>query len=103
MPDLSITMEKAEIVPFAASPTLAFKLRVANADHAEIIHSVVLRCQIQIEVTRRRYSNRDQEMLRDLFGEPERWGQTLRNLLWVNTSAVIPPFTGVTDVHMHVP
>ena len=32
MPDLSITVEKAEVVPFAASPTLAFKLRVANAD-----------------------------------------------------------------------
>ena len=56
MPDLAITVEKAEVVPFAASPTLAFKLRVANADPAETIHTVVLRCQIQIEVTRRRYT-----------------------------------------------
>ena len=103
MPDLSITVERAEAVPFAASPTLAFKLRVANADPAETIHTVVLRCQIQIEVTRRRYTAADQERLRDLFGEPERWGQTLRNLLWTNTSAVIPQFTGATTVDLQVP
>jgi hypothetical protein len=47
MPDLGITVEKAEVVPFAASPTLAFKLRVANADQAEVILGVgVKRCAI---------------------------------------------------------
>jgi hypothetical protein len=103
MPDLGITVEKAEVVPFAAAPALAFSLRVANASQAETIHTVVLRCQIQIEVTRRKYSTQDQERLRDLFGEPERWGQTLRNLLWVNTSAVIPQFAGITTVDLPVP
>jgi hypothetical protein len=103
MPDLSITVEKAQAVPFAASPTLAFTLRVANADPAETIHTVVLRCQIQIEVTRRRYSGQEQERLRDLFGEPERWGQTLRNLRWTNTSTVIPQFTGTTNSDLQVP
>lgn len=103
MPDLAITVEKAEVVPFAAAPTLAFKLRVANADPTETIHTVVLRCQIQIEVTRRRYTPQEQEHLRDLFGEPERWGKTLRNLLWTNTSTVIPPFTGSTLANLQVP
>jgi hypothetical protein len=103
MPDLGITVEKAEALPFAASPTIAFKLRVVNANQAELIHTVVLRCQIQIEVTRRRYAPLEQERLRDLFGEPERWGQTLRNLLWTNTSAVIPQFTGAVSVDLHMP
>jgi hypothetical protein len=103
MPDLTITLEGAEAVPFAAAPTLAFKLRVTNADPAEVIHTVVLRCQIQIEVTRRRYTALEQMRLRDLFGEPERWGQTLRNLLWTNTSTVIPPFTGTADIDLQVP
>ena len=103
MPDLAITVESAQAVPFAAAPTLAFKLRVANYDPAEMIHTVVLRCQIQIEVTRRRYNDLDRERLRDLFGEPERWGQTLRNLLWANTSAVVPQFSGVTTVDLQVP
>jgi hypothetical protein len=103
MPDLTISVERAEVIPFAASPALAFKLRVRNADPAELIHTVVLRCQIQIEVTRRRYSAPEQERLKDLFGEPERWGQTLRNLLWANTNAVIPQFRGVTTVDLQVP
>jgi len=103
MPDLAITVERAEVVPFAASPTLAFKLRIVNADRDETIHTVVLRCQIRIEVTRRRYTASEQARLRDLFGEPERWGQTLLNLLWTNTSAVIPRFTGAASVDLHVP
>jgi hypothetical protein len=103
VPDLTITVDKAEVVSFAVAPTIAIKLRVANADQTELIHTVVLRCQVQIEVARRRYTASEQERLRDLFGEPERWGQTLRNLLWTNSSVVIPQFTGVTSVDLQVP
>jgi hypothetical protein len=103
MPDLTITVEDAKAVPFAVSPTLAFTLRVANADPGEAIHAVVLRCQIQIEATRRRYSGPDQERLRDLFGEPERWGQTLRSMLWTHATAVVPPFKDNTSVQLQVP
>jgi len=103
MPDLAIAVEKVEVVPFAASPTLAFKLRVTNENPSEVIYTVVLRSQIQIEVTRRRYTPHEQERLRDLFGEPERWGQTLKNLLWTNTSTVAPQFTGATTVDLPVP
>ena len=81
MPDLSFKIEEAAVVPFAIAPTLAFKLRIDNADAAQTIHTVALRCQIQIEVTRRRYTPEEQASMRDLFGEPERWSQTLRSLL----------------------
>ena len=103
MPDLSFEVEGAEALPYAASPFLALKLRVSNREADEPIHSVALRCQIQIEVTRRRYSAEDQERLRDLFGEPERWGQTLLNMLWTNVSVTIPPFTGIAMVDIQVP
>jgi hypothetical protein len=103
MPDLNITVASVEVVPYAASPALAFKLRVANKDAAERIHTVVLRCQIQIEVARRKYTAEEQERLRDLFGTPERWGQTLKNLLWTNASVVVPQFTGDTAVDLQVP
>ena len=66
---------------------------ITNAIPRETIHTVALRCQIQIEVTRRRYTAEDQEKLRDLFGEPERWSQTLRNMLWTHVSVNVPPFT----------
>ena len=63
MPDLAITVESAEVVPFAAAPTLASDCAWRMPTREEIIHTVVLRCQIQIEVTRRRYSGFDQERL----------------------------------------
>jgi Family of unknown function (DUF6084) len=103
MPDLSFHVERAEVVPFALTPQMAFKLRVNNADPAEAIHTVALRCQIQIEATRRRYTAEEQERLRDLFGEPERWGQTLRTFLWTHTSAVVPPFIGSAEIDLPVP
>jgi Family of unknown function (DUF6084) len=103
MPDLSITVASAEALRFAATPSIAFEMHLKNADPSEKLHTVVLRCQIQIEVARRQYTARDQEKLRDLFGEPERWGQTLRPLLWTHASVVVPQFTGSTTVSMHVP
>lgn len=103
MPDLNFRAESAEAVPFAATPLLAFKLHITNANAEEAIHSVALRCQIQIEVTRRRYSAQDQERLLDLFGQPDRWGQTLRNMLWTHANTVVPPFTGSTVVDLQVP
>ena len=103
MPNLDFKIEGAEVVEFSATPQIAFKLKLTNADPAETIHSVALRCQIQIEVTRRRYTTADQERLRDLFGEADRWSQTLRNLLWTHVSVNVPPFQGVTVVDVQVP
>ncbi|MCA1593383.1 MAG: DUF6084 family protein [Acidobacteria bacterium] len=103
MPDLNFQVEGAEAVTYAASPLVSFKLRVTNADANEPIHTVALRCQIQIEATRRRYNEREQEQLLDLFGEPERWGQTLRTMLWTHASVVMTPFQGNTLVELPVP
>jgi hypothetical protein len=41
--------------------------------------------------------------LLDLFGTQERWGQTLRPMLWTHTSVVVPPFTECATVDMPVP
>lgn len=103
MPDLGFKVEGAEVAKFSASPQLEFKLRITNADPTETVHSVALRCQIQIEVTRRPYAAEEQEKLRDLFGEPDRWSQTLRNLLWTHVNVNVPPFKGETVVDLPVP
>src|SRR5271167_4210741 len=103
MPDLRFKIEEAAVVPFAIAPMLAFKLRIANANAEEIIHTVALRCQIQIDVTRRRYKAEEQAHMRDLFGEPERWSQTLRTLLWTHASVVVPSFHDTTLTPLHVP
>src|ERR1700721_318768 len=93
MPDLSFQIEKVEPQRFTVAPTLLFKLRISNAVANETIHSVALRCQIQLEVTRRQYSAEDQKQLRDLFGDAERWGQTLKTMLWTHASVLAPAFT----------
>jgi Family of unknown function (DUF6084) len=103
MPDLSFVVEGAAAVPFAAAPTLALKLRINNADPAERIQNVLLTCQIQIEATRRRYNRNEQFRLIDLFGEPPRWAQTLRAMLWTHASVMVPPFEGEIQVDLPVP
>jgi hypothetical protein len=103
MPDLNFQVDGVEVVPNAASPLLAFKLRMTTADPEEVIHTVALRCQIQLEVARRRYAAEEQAKLRDLFDDPSRWGQTLKNLLWTHANLVVPSFRGTTVTDLPVP
>jgi uncharacterized protein DUF6084 len=103
MPDLGFKIAGAEAAKFAASPHIVLKLHLTNANPAETIHAVVLRSQIQLEVTRRRYAPEEQQKLLDLFGEPDRWSQTLRNLLWTHVNVNVPPFQGETLFDLPVP
>ena len=102
MPDLDFQMEGVEDVKFAAAPLLNFKLRVTNKGD-EAIHTVALKAQIQITPTRRHYEPNEQAPLRDLFGEPERWSQTVRTFLWTFSSVIVPPFSDSTVVDLPVP
>jgi Family of unknown function (DUF6084) len=103
VPDLNFTVESAQAVQHAAAPLLAFKLRVKNSGAEDAIHTVALRAQIQLDVTRRHYTTEEQARLQDLFGEPERWGQTLRSLLWTHATMVIPQFAKETVAELQVP
>jgi hypothetical protein len=85
VPELHFAIEGAEAVANAAAPLLALKLRITNFPIAEAIHTLTLRCQVQIEPARRSYVPREREQLLDLFGTPERWSRTVRPLLWMNT------------------
>lgn len=101
MPDLTFAVEGAEPILYAAAPQFAFKLRITNAGQ-EPIQAIALRCQIQIEATRRRYGESDHELLLELFGERDRWGQTLKSMLWTFASVVVPPFEGSTVAELPV-
>jgi hypothetical protein len=102
MPDLSFQIEGAEAVPYSATPLLAFKLRVTNTDPNQLVQSVALRCQLQIETTHRKYDAQEQERLSDLFGAPERWSRTLRAMLWTHADINVQPFQGSTVVDLPV-
>lgn len=92
MVDLDFTAESVEVEPYAASPTLLFKVRVTNRTPDVAVQNVALLCQVRIEATRRSYAAADHERLAELFGEMHRWSDTLRSMLWTHTSAQIPAF-----------
>ena len=101
MPDLEFRIEGAEVAPFAAVPSLLFKLRIENLED-EPIRSVALNTQIRIAAAGRHYEVAEQERLIELFGEPSRWKDTLRSLLWTHTVLQVPRFSGSTVVDMPV-
>jgi len=100
LPTLAFAVASSEPVRFAAAPTVAFSLRVTSDTP---VRSLALNAQIRIAPARRRYSERDQERLVELFGPPERWGDTLRTFRWEQTSTLVPPFDGETTVELAVP
>jgi Family of unknown function (DUF6084) len=107
MPDLDFFVDHAQPVPYAATPQLAIALRIVQRPPAgrpaREIHSVTLRCQVRLEPSRRKYSPAEQEKLLELFGEPARWGQTVRSMLWVNTAIAVPAFVEKVSVELPVP
>jgi Family of unknown function (DUF6084) len=82
------------VLPYAAIPTILFKLGVRNGVEGEEIDSISLRTQIRIAATQRSYEQTEQGKLRELFGEPHQWKDTLRSLLWTNTDTIVTRFAG---------
>ena len=107
MPELNFQIDGVEALKYAAEPLLLFKLRVSEArpegGPTTPIHTVALRCQARIEPGRRTYDPAERARLVDLFGTPDRWGQTLKPMLWNQASVVVPSFEGETVVDLSIP
>ncbi len=103
MPDLNFEILDAEVELYSVLPLINFKLRISNENAAEQIDNISLKTQIMLSVTQRRYNADEKAKLHELFGEPERWGKTLRTFLWTNVTTVIPRFTGSIVVNLPVP
>jgi hypothetical protein len=101
-PDLNFAIESTEPLRFAASPHITFKLRVEN-DSPLAVHSVILRAQIHIDASRRRYTAKEQASLSDLFGAASRWGETVRSLLWTNATVSLPSFQNSLTTDLLIP
>jgi Family of unknown function (DUF6084) len=88
--------------PYAATPTLAFAIRIAELTGAGV-HAVALRCQIRIEPQRRMYTGAEKDRLVDLFGEAPRWTETLKPVQLATVSVMVPGFAGETEAVVPVP
>ncbi len=100
MPDLSFSVTGVEAQPHSATPLLNFKLAIRNANPDEAVQAIMLRCQVRIEPATRAYNDAEKGRLLDLFGEPSRWPQTVRSMLWTHSSVVVPPFRGAAEVDL---
>ena len=103
MPDLDFKVVDAEAVLFAAAPTMLFKLHIHNAVADEQVQSIMLQTQIRIEATRRHYDAEAEGRLLEVFGEPHRWGETLRSLLWTHATVIVPRFTDSIVADLPIP
>jgi len=88
--------------PYAAAPQLTARLRIQESS-GQSIHAIALRCQVRIEPQRRRYEVADESGLRALFGERDRWVDTLKPFLWMQCSAMVQGFTNITEVDLALP
>jgi hypothetical protein len=103
MVELDFAVDGVEVERHAVSPLLQFALRLTNKTPDLAVLNVMLNCQIRIEPTRRSYAGPEHDSLSDLFGTPERWGQTLQSFLWTHTSSLIPAFEDESVVKLLVP
>jgi Family of unknown function (DUF6084) len=101
MSECRLSIVGARVEPHAAAPTLMFTLRV-DVGEAALVHAVALRCQLQIETAGRRYTPAEGDRLYELFGEPARWHDTMRPLLWTHVSVLVPRFERTIDVDVPV-
>jgi Family of unknown function (DUF6084) len=88
--------------PYAAAPTLAFRLRIAETT-GQPIGGIALRAQIRIEPLKRRYSDDEAARIGDLFGERSRWGDTMKPMQFANVAQMVPAFSGSIDIDLPLP
>ena len=102
MPDLNFRVTGVQPAARGLIPLLHFHLEVTNYPEAESIQAVILQAQIQIQSAHRPYDDEERERLVDLFGTPDRWGQTLRNRLWAHANTTVRPFAQMTEAVLPV-
>jgi hypothetical protein len=100
--DLAFDCIGARVDRYAAVPSLSLILRISEAS-GQRVEAIALRCQIRIEPARRRYSGVEAERLNDLFGDTERWADTLKPMQFSTVATMVPGFSGACEVDLPVP
>lgn len=102
MTNLRFTVADVFAESYAAAPQLTARLRIEEST-GEVIHAIALRCQVRIEPQRRKYSADEESGLLDMFGTRDRWFDTLKPFMWMQTSSMVQGFTDITEVDLPMP
>jgi hypothetical protein len=100
--ELSFDCVGARADRYAVVPSMMLTLRISETS-GERVEAIALRCQIRIEPARRRYSDAEAERLSDLFGETQRWAETLKPVQFTTVSIMVPAFSGSTELDLPIP
>jgi Family of unknown function (DUF6084) len=101
MPELVFDCIDVRADPYAAGPTLVFKLRISETI-GQRVYAIALRVQLRIEPQKRRYTSAEARQLNDLFGDTSRWAETLKPLQFASIAAMVPSFSGGIEVDLPV-
>ena len=103
MTELTFTVLDVVPEPYAAAPNLTARLRIEEAGRrARCTRS---RCAARCGSSRSAAATTDAEAagLLDLFGDRERWAETLRPFLWMQCTTMVQGFTGSTEIDLPLP
>jgi hypothetical protein len=102
MTDLEFSVIESRADRYSASPSLVLRLRILEKSGAKV-DAIALRAQIRIAVQRRRYAPDESALLEDLFGTPERYGDTLKPMLWTHATQIVTAFENATEIDVTIP
>jgi hypothetical protein len=102
MADLVFDCVGAAAERYAVVPSMTLRLRIAETTGARV-DAIALRVQIRVEPHRRRYSAAEAQRLHDLFGDPDRWAESMKPLQFITVSTMVPGFTGSIEHGLPVP
>ncbi len=100
-PELAFAIEGAEVLEYAAVPTLRFRLRLECAG-GDRVSAVALNAQLRIAVRTRSYDVATRARLAELLGAPGPDGATVRSLFWTQATLMVPAFAGAAVVDLPV-
>jgi len=101
MAELSFDCIGTKVDRYAVVPALSLVLRISETS-GQRVEAIAMRCQIRIEPARRRYSAVEAKRLNDLFGDTERWADTLRPMQFSTVATMVPGFSGAIEIELPV-
>ncbi len=102
MSDYHFSVLDVFVEPYAVAPQLTARVNVQEAT-GQPVHAIALRCQVRIQPQRRPYDTAEQRALLGIFGDRQRWVDTLRPFLWMQCNTTVQGFTGSTDFDLTLP
>jgi len=97
---IAFTVDGIAPEPYAVTPILIARIGITAA---EPVHAIALRAQVRIDPLHRGYTDTEVAALLDLFGPRSRWADTQHTFLWQHATAMVPGFTGVTQIDLPLP